>query len=108
VLQSCTVTSPVSNTIRVLCDFLGASQKISVNVTCTSCEGIQTPITITGNTPLDISDLLPENYTVEIIAVHTNNNKLENNSIIRAILVSTGTLYNLGSFVATINSLYEA
>jgi len=102
VLRSCSVTSPVSNTIRVLCDFLGASQKISVNATCTSCEGIQTPVTITGNAPLDIANLLPENYTVEVIAVNANNSKLENNSIIRAILVSTGM------YVATNSSLYDA
>ena len=102
-LRSCTVTSPVSNTIRVLCDFLGASQRISVNATCTSCEGIQTPVTITGNTPLDISDLLPENYTVEMIAVDANNRRLENNSIAQMVSVST----SMYLYIISINTYYH-
>ena len=72
--------------LRYLC----APKLISVNTTCASCEGIQTPVTVTGNSPLDIPNLLPENYTIEVFAVDTNNRKLENNSIIQVISVSTG------------------
>jgi len=103
VLRSCTVTSPISNTIRVLCDFLGASQQISVNTTCTSCEGIQPPVTITGNIPLDISDILPENYTVEVIAVDANNRRLENNSIAQMVSVST----SMYLYIISINTYYH-
>jgi len=91
VLQSCTVTSPVSNTIRVLCDFLGTSTRISVNATCTSCEGVQTPVIVAGNSPLDIQDLLSERcYAVEVIAVDASSKRLGSNSVIQMISIATG------------------
>jgi len=89
----------------VLCDFLGASQRISANATCTSCEGIQTPVTITGNTPLDIPDLLPENYTVEVIVIDRNNRRLENNSIAQMVSVSTGTYICIPSYIISMNTI---
>ena len=91
VLQSCIVTSPVSNTIRVSCEFLGASRQVSVNVTCTSCEGAQAVVTAVGNSPLDIPDLLSEDYTAEVIAVDVSNKRLGNNEVTQTITVNTGT-----------------
>lgn len=97
VLQSCIATSPISNTIRVLCEFLGASRRISVDVTCTSCEGAQTPVTVVGNNPLDITDLLSEEYTLEVIAVDSTNRRLGSNSVVQTITVSTGSYSNITS-----------
>lgn len=88
-LQSCAVTSPISNTIRVLCEFLGASRRISVNATCASCEGAAIVI---GNSPLDIPNLLSESYSVEVIAVDGSNKRLGDNSIAQTITVNTGIL----------------
>ena len=90
-LQSCIVTSPVSNAIRVSCEFLGASRRVSVNATCTSCEGAQAVVTAVGNSPLDIPDLLSEDYTVEVIAVDGSNKRLGNNEVTQTITVNTGT-----------------
>ena len=73
-----------------MCEFLGASRRISVNVTCTSCEGIQTSITVVGDSPLDIPDLLSENYTIEVVAVDTSNKRLGNNVVVQMITVNTG------------------
>lgn len=86
-LQSCAVTSPISNTIRVLCEFLGASRRISVNATCASCEGATIVI---GNSPLDIPNLLSESYSVEVIAVDGSNKRLGDNSVVQTITVNTG------------------
>ena len=95
-LQSCVATSPISDTIRVLCEFLGASRRISVNATCTSCEGSQQPITVIGNSPLNIAGLRPETYTLKIIAVDRNNKRLGSNSIMQSVTVNTGTfIHNL-------------
>ena len=90
-LQSCIVTSPVSNTIRVSCEFLGASRRVSINATCTSCEGAQAVVTAVGNSPLDIPDLLSEDYTAEVIAVDASNKRLGNNEVTQTITVNTGT-----------------
>ena len=89
-LQSCVSTSPTSNTIRVSCEFLGASRRISVNATCTSCEGTQTTITVVGDNPLDIVGLQPESYALKVIAVDSNNKRLGNNSVNQTITVNTG------------------
>ena len=90
VLQSCIVASPISNTIRVLCEFLGTSRRISVNTTCTSCEGTQTALTVVDNSPLDIVGVMPETYTLKVIAVDSSNRRLGNNSVMQTITVNTG------------------
>ena len=76
----------------MLCEFLGASRRISVNVTCTSCEGTQTPVTVVGDSPLDIVGLQSESYTLEVIAVDSSNKRLGNNAVMQAITVNTGTV----------------
>ena len=112
VLQSCIVTSPISNTIRVLCEFLGASRRISVNATCTSCEGTQTPVTAVGNSPLDIAGLQPESYTLKVIAVDSSNKRLGNNSVMQTITVNTGIvnrmiLFFIGSLTRVLHRILK-
>lgn len=89
-LQSCVLTSPISNTIRVSCEFLGASRRISVNGTCRSCEGTQTPVKMVGNSPLDVVGLQAESYALEVIAVDSNDRRLGDNSVMETITVNTG------------------
>ena len=104
-LQSCTVTSPVSNTIQVTCEFLGASRRVSINATCTSCVGAQAVVTAVGNSPLDISDLLPEDYTIDVIAVDASNKRLGNNVVTLTITVNTGiviVIFSISSVYLTI------
>ena len=104
-LQSCIVTSPVSNTIQVTCEFLGASRRVSINATCTSCVGAQAVVTAVGNSPLDISDLLPEDYTIDVIAVDASNKRLGNNVVTLTITVNTGiviVIFSISSVYLTI------
>ena len=109
VLQSCIVTSPISNTIRVLCESLGTSRRISVNTTCISCEGTQTALTVVGNSPLDIVGLMPETYTIKVIAVDSSNRRLGNNSIIQAVTVNTGnTITIICSYITIISLLFSS
>ena len=91
VLQNCAVTSPISNTVRVVCEFLGTLRRISVSVLCTSCQGIHEPFTVFGNSPLDIPDLLSEDYSLEVIAVDASNKRLGSNAVTQTITVNTGT-----------------
>ena len=104
-LQSCIVTSPVSNTIQVTCEFLGLPRQISINATCTSCVGAQAVVTAVGNSPLDISDLLSEDYTVDVIAVDASNKRLGNNVVTLTITVNTGiviVIFSISSVYLTI------
>ena len=79
------------------CEFLGVSRRVSVNATCTSCEGAQAVVTAVGNNPLDIPDLLSEDYTVEVIAVDASNKRLGDNLITQAITVNTGIVIVISS-----------
>ena len=83
-LQSCTITSPSANTIRVSCELL---ERISVTISSNSCTCSQ-PITMVDNNPITMSDLPIGVYTVEVTAVNSNDMSIENNRIVEMITVS--------------------
>ena len=83
-LQSCTITSPSANTIRVSCELL---ERISVTISSNSCTCSQ-PITMVDNNPITVSDLPIGVYTVEVTAVNSNDMSIENNRIADVITVS--------------------
>ena len=78
VIQSCTITSPSANTIRVSCELLER-----INVTISS-----QPITMVNNNPITVSDLPIGVYTVEVTAVNSNDMSIENNRIVEIITLS--------------------
>ena len=80
VLQSCTITSPSANTIRISCELL---ERISVTISSNSCTCSQ-PIIMVGNNPITVSDLPIGVYTVEVTADDMN---VENNRIVKMITV---------------------
>ena len=71
VLQSCTITSPSANTIRVSCELLETFTRISVTISSNSCTCSQ-PITMIDDNPITVSDLPIGVYTVEVTAVNSN------------------------------------
>ena len=84
VLQSCTITSPSTNTIRVSCELL---RRISITISSNSCTCSQ-PITMVDNNPITVSDLPIGVYTVEVTAVNSNDMNVENNRIVEMITLS--------------------
>ena len=84
VLQSCTITSPSANTIRVSCDLLETFNRISVTVSSNSCTCSQ-PITIVGDNPITVPNLTTGVYIVEVIAVDSNDMRVESNKITEMI-----------------------
>ena len=84
VLQSCTITSPSANTIRVSCELLETFTRISVTISSNSCTCSQ-PITMVDDNPITVSDLPIGVYTVEVTAVNSND---MNNRIVEMITVS--------------------
>ena len=84
VLQSCTITSPSANTIRVSCELLETFTRISVTISSNSCTCSQ-PITMVDDNSITVSDLPIGVYTVEVTAVNSND---MNNRIVEMITVS--------------------
>ena len=84
----CNATSQkmITNTIEVSCELLETLRKISVTVMCINCYSIcSQPITMVGDSPVTISDLVAGQYAVEMaIADNTN----INDTIIEIITVS--------------------
>ena len=92
VLQSCTITSPSAKIIRVSCDLLETFNRISVTVSSNSCTCSQ-PITIVGDSPITVPNLTTGVYTVEVIAVDSNDMRVESKKIVEVItLCDTTTL----------------
>jgi len=91
VLQECNVTSPRSNTIKILCNFLGIQRQINVTASCLNCEIPQPPVTMTGVSPIEILNITAANYTVEVFAVDYSGRQLEDNVIVQMMTVFAGT-----------------
>ena len=98
-LQSCTITSPSANTIRVSCELL---ERISVTISSNSCTCSQ-PITMVDNNPITVSDFPIGVYTVEVTAVNSNDMSIENNRIVEMITVSDKSIggYNCRMYVCS-------
>ena len=90
VLQSCAITSLSANAIRVSCDLLKTFKRINVTVSSNSCTCSQ-PITIVGDNPITVLNLTTGVYTVEVIAVDSNDIRVENNKIIEMITLCDTT-----------------
>ena len=99
VIQSCTITSPSANTIRVSCELL---ERINVTISSNSCACSQ-PITMVDNNPITVSDLPIGVYTVEVTAVNSNDMSIENNRIVEMITLSgkSSATDESGTFLST-------
>ena len=84
VLQSCSITAASADTIRVSCELLETFERISVTVSSNSCTCSQ-PITIVGDNPITVPNLTTGVYTVEVIAVDSNDMRVENKKIFEMI-----------------------
>ena len=65
----CNVTSlkMIANTIEVSCELLETLRRISVTVVCIDCySSCPQPITVIGDSPVTVSDLVAGQYTVEM------------------------------------------
>ena len=82
----CSITSPelIPNTLKISCELLETLRRISTTITCTNCTCFQ-PITIIGDSPIIVSNLIGGQYTIEMeIADSTE----INDTIVEMILVS--------------------
>lgn len=86
------MSSPRSHTITTLCNFLGIPRQINVTASCLNCETPQPPISVTGASPIEIPDLSPANYSVEVFAVDHNGRQLEDNAIVKMMAVFAGII----------------
>ena len=64
---TCSITTPklITNALNISCKLLETLRRISATITCTNCKYFQS-ITITGDSPIVVSDLIAGQYTVEI------------------------------------------
>ena len=90
VLQSCTIFSPSASTIRVSCDLLETFNRISVTVSSNSCTCSQ-PITIVGDNPITVPNLTTGVYTVVVIAVDSDDMRVESKKIVEMITLCDTT-----------------
>ena len=60
----CNITSPklMANTLEISCELLETLRRISATITCAKCQ----PITIIGDSPIIISNLIDGQYTIEM------------------------------------------
>ena len=52
----------MDNNFEISCELLETLRRISATITCTKCQ----PITITGDSPIIVSDLIAGQYTIEM------------------------------------------
>ena len=100
----CSITSTklMANTFEISCELLKTLRRIRATITCTKCQ----PITIIGDSPIIVSNLIAEQYTVEmaiadsieindtiveIISV-SDNDKPVNSTIVDILTTSTSTV----------------
>ena len=100
----CSITSPklIANTFEISCELLKTLRRISVTITCTKCQ----PITIIGDSPIIVSNLIAGQYTIEMkiadcteinntiveIITVSDNDKPVNSTIVNMITTSTSTV----------------
>ena len=84
----CNITSQkmITNTIEVSCELLETLRKISVTVMCINCYSIcSQPITVIGDSPVTVSDLVAGQYAVEMAIADATD---INDTIVEIITVS--------------------
>ena len=82
----CSITSPelIANTLIISCELLETLRRISATIICTNCTCFQ-PITITGDSPIIVSDLIAGQYTIEMAIADSTE---INDTIVEMISVS--------------------
>ena len=75
---------PIANTIEISCELLEKLRRISVAVTYADCSCCQ-PITVIGDSPVVISDLVAGQYIVEMAIADTTE---INDTIVETVTVS--------------------
>ncbi|XP_065884884.1 uncharacterized protein [Dysidea avara] len=88
-LKACDITSPSTGIISVSCQLLGSLEMIQVTLMYTSCTSSQ-PVTIVGDSPLVISNLIGGDYTIEVAVMDSNNISDGNDEIVEMVTVSSG------------------
>ena len=88
----CSITSPelIANTLIISCELLETLRRISATITCTNCTYFQ-PITITGDSPIVVSDLIAGQYTIEMSIADSTE---INDTIVEIISVSDNKSIN--------------
>ena len=88
----CSITSPelIANTLKISCELLETLRRISATVTCTNCTCFQ-PITIIGDSPIIVSNLIAEQYTIEMAIANSTE---INDTIVEMISVSDNKSIN--------------
>ena len=88
----CSITSPelIANTLIISCELLETLRRISATITCTNCTYFQ-PITIIGDSPIVVSDLIAGQYTIEMAIADSTE---VNDTIAEIISVSDNKLIN--------------
>ena len=71
----------MANTFEISCELLKTLRRISATITCTKCQ----PITIKGDSPVIVSDLIAGQYTIEMTIADSTE---INDTIVEIITVS--------------------
>ena len=71
----------MNKTLEISCELLKALRRISATITCTKCQ----PITIIGDSPIIVSDLIAGQYTIEMAIADSTE---INDTIVEIITVS--------------------
>ena len=109
---------PITNTIVISCELLKTVRRISVTVTYAHCSCRQ-PITVIGDSPVVISDLVAGQYIVEMAIADTTeindtivemitvfgNDKPSISSTITKMITPTNTCTTMHMVVASTNEL---
>ena len=80
----CNIVKLLTDTIEISCELLDILRRISVTVTCTNCTCYQ-PITVIGDSPIVVTNLVAGKYTVEMAVADATN---INDTIVEIITVS--------------------
>ena len=92
----------MASTFEISCELLKTLRRTSATITCTKCQ----PITISGDSPIIVSNLIAGQYTIEMAIVDSTeisdtiveiitvsyNGKPVNSTIVNMITTSTSTV----------------
>ena len=104
----------MANNFEISCELLETLRRISATITCTKCQ----PITIIGDSPIIVSDLIAGQYTiemkiadsaeindtiVELITVSDKDKSISSNSTRTIVDMITTSMSNVTIFVSPTN-----
>ena len=96
----CNIVKLVTDSIEISCELLDTLRRISVTVTCTHCTCYQ-PITVVGDSPIVVTNLVAGKYTVEMVIADTAN---INDTIVEIITVSDNDIPIISTIVKMITA----